>query len=759
MSRAKHELSLQQFTDWLNGIQEQPPWRSRADREMEYYDGNQLDAAVLQAQKEKGIPPAIEPLIGPSIDSILGMESKNRTDWRVIPDTKDNSGDEVAEAQNLKLSQAERHSKADRACSDAYKSQISVGIGWVEVARNSDPFGYPYRCRSIHRNEMYWDFLSVEHDLSDARYIVRRKWTDAKIAELMFPDKSDLLKQSSTGWRGVDMGELITTDGGTSTDLAMSMEMERGWSIEEQQWRDVEQGRVCLFEVWYRVWERAKVIKTPDSRVVEYDKSNPAHVLACKCGIETQDALITRMRVAIWCGPHKLSDNPSPYPHNNFPYIPFWGKREDRTGVPYGLIRGQMFLQDEVNARVSKMQWLLSSYRVTRTDGAVAYPDEVFRQVVARPDADIILNPDAMARAGAVFKVDRDAELNRQQYERLMDAREGIKRAAGVTDAFSGVDNRGQSGAALGTLVEQSIQGLADINDNFAFARAEVGDLLLSLIIEDTPENEVITITGNPIKGDKQITLNSPAIDPDTGMKYLTNDVQRVKLKVTLSEVPSTPSFRVQQLSSMTEAFKSMPTQYQAAALPHLLTLMDIPDKDDIIETVKRLSEQASPEQIEQQVKEAVEQALMKAQIELKTRELDMKEKVQIAEIEKIISEKVNKRIESIYSATQAGAQIMSMPGVAPVADQILKSADFQDADVPPIVAQGGPMMPPISNHDMQAGMMAQPEVQQNTSPMFPPRVQEPDLTPPDEPMATPMMEQGPGAGMAQGIEAPGVQV
>ena len=40
---AEEGLSLQEFTKFLTECEEQPAWRSRADREHDYYDGNQLD--------------------------------------------------------------------------------------------------------------------------------------------------------------------------------------------------------------------------------------------------------------------------------------------------------------------------------------------------------------------------------------------------------------------------------------------------------------------------------------------------------------------------------------------------------------------------------------------------------------------------------------------------------------------------------------------------------------------------------------------
>lgn len=619
-------LSSLSFVNFFNEISLQPPWRARADREMDYYDGNQLNSEVLRRQQEIGMPPAIEPLIGSTIDSVLGMEAKTRTDWRVIADS-DTTDDELAEGLSFKLTTAERQSGADRAVSEAYASMIKVGIGWVEVSRNTDPFKFKYRCDAIHRNEIWWDFKSKKADLSDARYLIRRRWTDAKIAALMFPNKKELIESAASGWSGFDVGN-IDVDGGTSTGLGMAWDYERGWSIEEQEWRDVVGNRVCLFEVWYRDWERALVMKTPDGRVVEYDENNEKHVIAAASGyVKVESAIVGRMRLAWYMGGHKLWDGDTPYKHNNFPYVPFWGKREDRTGVPYALIRGMMYLQDEVNARISKMQWGLSSVRTIRTKGAVAGTDEQFRQEVARPDADIILNQQEMSKPGATFKVERDFELNAQQAQRLADAREGIKRTGGIYNAFLGDDSTAKSGVAISGLVEQSTQTLADINDNYKFSRAAVGDLLLSLIIEDMLEEgeQEIKIPGNVIKDDKTIVVNQPIFDEETGVQYLNNDIERAKLKVVLNDVPTTPTFRAQQLSALSEAFKSMPAEYQKIALPHLLTLMDIPDKKEILEAVKKAGENPTPEQIQQLIDDAVAKALLEAKIELSKQDLQIK--------------------------------------------------------------------------------------------------------------------------------------
>jgi hypothetical protein len=342
--------------------------------------------------------------------------------------------------------------------------------------------------------------------------------------------------------------------------------------------------------------------------------------------------------------------------------------------------------------------------------------DERFRQEVARPDADIVLDPEAM-RQGGVFKVERDFQLNQQQYERLVDAREGIKRTGGIYNAYMGEEGQGKSGVAIASLSEQSNQTLADINDNFDYARRLVGEILLSLLIEDMiGKPETVRIPGDGLKDDQEIALNVPVIDEDTGAEYLDNDVERTRLLVAVSDVPSTPSFKAQQLSAMSEAFKAAPPEYQRVMMPHLFALMDVPNKQDMIEAIKQAEQQPSAEQIQAQIDEAVKQALSNAQIDLKRMELEQKAPLIDAQVKKTAYEAVAKAIEAMFSATQAAGNIAVQPQVAPLADTMLKSGGFVDQNMAPII----PNLPSA----IPAAPIA---AQNNTSPNFPDRIQQPD--------------------------------
>ncbi|MGY8830113.1 MAG: portal protein [Pseudomonadales bacterium] len=716
-------LTRDEYAELMREIEEQPHWRTTADKEMDYADGNQLDSELLQRQRELGIPPAVEDLVGPALLSIQGYEATIRTDWRVTPNGG-TGGQDVADALNYQLNQAERESHADSACSDAFRPQIAIGLGWVEVKRESDPFKFPYRCVEVNRREIHWDFAAVEKDLSDARWLRRQRWLTPDRIALVFPQHKDLVKaigKNGPSWWAEQAIEL--SDGGSSTGLNNAWAEARGWTVQEERWYNPTSKEVCLAEVWYRRWVSVPVIKTPDGRVVEYDENNDKHNLAVASGAAQYSvAVVARMRRSYWLGPHCLHDGPSPYSHTHFPYVPFWGFREDATKVPYGYVRGMIYPQDALNSGISKLRWGMAVVRTERTKGAVAMTDAQFRRQVGRVDADIVLDADHMSKPGARFAVSRDFQLNAQHFQLINDSRSSIQRVSAVTSGFMGKEGTARSGLQEQTQVEQSNQSLARIMDNFRAGRSMVGELLLSMIVEDLGDKEkTIIIEGDAVREDRTVVINKPEQDA-AGFTYLSNDLQRTRLKVALEDVPSTASYRGQQLNAMSEAVKSLPQQYQAAMLPFMVSLMDVPFKRDVVEAIRAAGEQETPEAIEKRIQQAVQDALAKSGAELKLRELAMKEGKTEAEIEKIRREAVQIGVQAAYSAMQAGAQVAQMPMIAPIADEIMKGAGYQHqtGDDPnfPVAAQTAAM-------NIKSPYIQGADVVQNTSPAFPPVAQE----------------------------------
>ncbi len=598
-------LSLQGLEKMLSDIRFQPKWREESDRADDYYDGHQLSTDVLSRMERLGIPPLVTNLIRPAIDAVLGMEAKTRSDWRIIQED-DNAPvpERLIEALNVKLTEAERETQADRACAEAYAGQVKSGVGWVEVGRAIDAFGYPYRVSQVHRDEIWWDWRAKQLNLSDARYLIRKRRFDEDVLLAMMPEHKDLItnavENSFRTWQW-DTRDLY------NPDLTYAAHVERITNLDEHDWRDAERKRATLFEVWYREWKRGPVLKLPNGKVIPYNPMDMRQEAAVRMGaLQPFESMYSEVRVAFYLGPHRLYDFKSPYPHNYFPYVPFWGFRESKSQVPYGLIRGMMSPQDVVNSADARMHWMLNARRLIAHSDAIDTHHNTWRNVqdeLARPDAVVLLDPN---RPNAVFKVEQDFALTNQQYQRRLQAANDIENAGGIYKAMLGKEGGATSGIAINALVEQGSVTLAEMNDNYRFARRQVGEMLFSLVYQDIAR-EQIPVTVGKGKSRTQVILNQKM--PDGTVQ---NSIGALKVKVVLEDVPSTAAYRAQQLMMLTEVTKSLPPEMQALVTDLVIDLTDAPKKDEIIERLRKamgVSDPNDPEAVDPE-KEALKQQI-----------------------------------------------------------------------------------------------------------------------------------------------------
>lgn len=600
-------LSREKLECYLLEMRQQPGWRREADKCADYYDGNQLSKEVIDRLMERGQPPLIANLIKPTIDTVLGLEAKSRTDWRIRPEDDGSCSDELALALSAKLKEAEIESRADRAVSDAYAAQCKAGVGWVEVSKEADALKYPFRVRYIHRREIYWDWRAEQPDLSDARYLIRRMWIGVDEAIAMMPKHADLFRHTCSGWDSFDP---LTE---SATGLAQSFDIERDTRLSPTDWRDAENNRICLYEVWYRKWVRGYVMVLPNGVKREVDFSNPRHAEAVLSGVvKIEAATFRKVRLAWYCGPHFLEDVPSPYRHGHFPYVPFFGYREDLTGVPYGLIRSMLSPQDEVNARKSKMMWLLNSRRVV-TDADAVIDHAKTAEEVSRPDAYIILN--AKRSPNSQFRVDSGGDLAAQQFQVMQEAKQEIAESSGIHKSMMGQASGATSGLAINSLVEQGLTTLAEINDNYSFSRRLVGEMLFDLIRESMVGRPVRVDVGEG-KNRQTVVLNQPQIDEETGQPVIKNDVRKIRAKVVLDDVPSTPTYRMQQLQMISEIVKSLPPQLQGAVMDFVIEATDMPNRHKIADRIRMVSGIKDEDQANQEAQAMAQQAQMQAEMQ-----------------------------------------------------------------------------------------------------------------------------------------------
>ncbi len=604
---------------------QQPNWRRDAQMDEDYYDGHQVTADVLVEMDERGMTPVITNLIGPTIDVVLGMETRSRRDFLVRPE-EDPRWEEVSQALTERLKTTERLSKADRACAKAYANLAKSGLGWVSVFPETNPHRYRLAVRWEDWRELDYDALGNEDDTSDWRYIRRRKFFDTDRLQAMFPTKARVIASLGSGIR----------DGGASwsdTQQLVEPELLRGgghgpwrdYTRHDLEWIDYDRGRLLLEEIWYRVWVMGTVLDLPDLTSVPYDERNPAHQLVLERGGGVlRMAHWPEMRMAYWVGPECMVDMPSPLPHREFPYIPFFGMREGRTRTPYGLIRRMRSMQDEINARTTKMVWALGGTRVITDEDAVVDHDDA-RHEVGRMDAYIVLN--AKRRATSQFKVDDNLDVSMQQFNVLQDRLQRIQDVAGVYQSMLGKKEAGaDSGVAIQSLIEQGNTTLAPLNENFVAARARVGELLLAHEVAGMSRQRNVPVQVRGAAGRRQIVLNRIEVHEQTQLEVIRNNVQKARVNVVLDDLPATSTFRQQQFNRIAEMLTSIARFAPETAVKFLDLLVesaDVPNKTEFLDRIRDVigvAKDPSTMTPEEQAEHAAKQEAAKAQAELQQR-------------------------------------------------------------------------------------------------------------------------------------------
>lgn len=706
-SKRKHSRLM----DWYTQERErQSINRYQQAIDEDFYDHLQWSEEEAQELTARGQAPLVFNEIKPTIDWIIGTEKRTRIDGKVFPrGEEDVDGAEVKTKLLKYLSDA---NKTPFARSFAFADAVKVGIGWLEDGIRLDPDKEMLYTRYESWRNVLYDSNSVERDLSDARYLFRWRWLDTDIAQAYFPERADKIRSASVSSElfGPEQDEDIWYLGNRLQTLDASGQAMGRRSYVSDALTQNRRERVKLIECWYREPVRIKTCCGGIFDGKDFDERNAGMVQAREGKeITLYDRISMKMHVAIMTENDLIADSVSPYRHNRFGLTPIWGYRRKRDNAPYGVIRGLRDPQEDLNKRHSKALFILSSNRVVADKDAVDDWEEL-RQEVARPDSIIIKN------ANKELRVERDVQLA-EEHLTLMDRdRLTIRNIGGVTPQNLGQDDKGLSGLAIGKLQEQGSVVTAELFDNMRFAAQLEGENQLSLIEQYFTQAKVARVIGN--KG-KIEWLPINKVDPITGQ--VLNDITASQADFVIGEQDYRISLRQAMFETLSDMVSRMQPDLALKFLDLVFEISDIEDKEEFVARIRQINgftpadEKLTPEQ-EQEKKAQADKVAEAEMIQKETLLLTIDklaadiEKIR-ADARRIDADATGKGVESQYSAVQAGATIATNPGVAAVADALLKSAGYKDLDAPPIIPQASAA--PLPTIDST--------VPQNTSPMHPP--------------------------------------
>jgi len=181
VSKSVHPLETEEATARLHRVQD---WRRQAQqaqaqnrfemaRDEDFVDGDQWSAEDKAALEERGQLATVFNLVATTARWVTGTEKRTRVDYRVLPRHK--AGLKDAESKTKLLKYIADVNKAGFARSKAFEQTTKAGLGWLEIGIRSDSDDEPLFLRWESWRNMWYDPLSVEADLSDARFCVSRE--------------------------------------------------------------------------------------------------------------------------------------------------------------------------------------------------------------------------------------------------------------------------------------------------------------------------------------------------------------------------------------------------------------------------------------------------------------------------------------------------------------------------------------------------------------------------------------------------------
>jgi hypothetical protein len=334
--------------------------------------------------------------------------------------------------------------------------------------------------------------------------------------------------------------------------------------------------------VQFKQTEKSYKITTPKGKVFQtFDKK----VAYANTENKVEESYEPRIYLGYFSDQVLLEFRALPYNFNNFTLIPYIYKRDKKDGRPYGLLRGAIDPQRELNKRRSKAMHLLNTAQVIADIDAVEDPNILAREA-ARPDGIILKRP------GKDLRIVRNSDLASTQVAVMDQASRDIQEVIGLFDESIGKHSNATSGIAI-----HQRQRASAINQMFAFdalrrTKKLLGRMVLSMIRQFFSHQMVIQIT-DQLGASNAVQLNVPVVDEngnvlinDNGDPVKHNDVSLGVFDIMVEEVRDISSSReleAEQLNLLMQSGVPIHPKF-------LVEATNLKNKDDILRSLEDVS-------------------------------------------------------------------------------------------------------------------------------------------------------------------------
>lgn len=621
----------EQFIQWVNeAATTSRDWRAESWRDSEMFDGDQWTDEMRTQAIEAGVEPLTINQIFPTLSLVIGSQALNKLD--IIGKGRTHKDSEISQIMTEGIKFVMDQNNGEYKISEEFKSQVIAGFGCLAVTHNSDPRREIITVSQRGWKEVGWDpYASPWFDVSDCRYVYHHKWIDLHILLSMFPGKAKEIQEA------FNSSDSSNTGGLPHDDEANIVEWQRRSGAG---WFDKNRKRCRPVEMWYTVFSPALFLRYPDGTVDELDENLPAYQQYSMVAqaAEVLKANVRKMRVCVFLGRLVIYEGPTPFYHDEFPFVPFVGYL-NRFQHPYGIPRQIRDMQIETNKRRSMALRLLSAKQVLAESDVTDQGNlQKIYEEANKPDGFILVNPGAL-KNGKIQIIDK-APLAPAQMSMMSQSELEIQRVSGVNADLLGQGTSGsESGKAIEKRTTQGVTITAPLFDNLRRSLKKLGELIESEIRHTWTGEKVLRVTDRRTGAERFVEINKRFVNAQ-GVYSIKNDITQGRYDIVIAQTPISDTVREKNMELIIEWAKKSPPELIGPLLAAAMELSGLPNKDKILAQIKPLlgiSPEIDELDAEELKQKQIEQANAKAEMDRVMQEMQMQ--LSQAQLQKLVAE------------------------------------------------------------------------------------------------------------------------
>lgn len=537
--------------------------RVLCERDRDYYDHKQLSAEEIAVLNERGQPPIVINRIKPKVDFLLGMERQMRSDPKAYPRTPQHEESSNSATDSLRYVMDNNAFNYIR--SDVCENMLIEGTGGAEVLMKQTSKGMEVEIKRYPWDRLFWDPHSRSRSFDDAKYKGAVIWMDLEDALDMVKGKEEKANLKAALSADVGVSQYDTYD-----------------DTPRVQWIDKSRERIKMCTIWYKdegKWNWAMFtaggfVQGPMISPFKDEDGEP------ECKLEMQSSHV------------------------------------DREGYRYGVVRGLIDVQDEINKRRSKALHLLTMRQTLSEKGAVEDLD-LAKSQLSKPDGHIEITP------GMRFEVLPTGDMTAGHLALLQEAKEEID-SIGANAALQGKEERVMSGRALMARQQSGQMELGPVFDSLRSWEKRIYRSTWNSIRQFWNEERWIRVTDDErnlkwVGLNRPITLreqmekevgpapeefaNDPRLEMPVGKE---NDIAELDVDIIIEDAPDTITLQTEQFDMLVQMYQANP---DAVPFDLVIEASQLRNKNELLERIKggaTKEEQQQSEQARQQAQQEV---------------------------------------------------------------------------------------------------------------------------------------------------------